>query len=758
MKNHHSIHRARVLRAVPLRIAGVGLVAASMTSAALAQASTDPTHAHRSTSSAPVHAQGRTGSVRFDAVGSSLILTQPALSSSPGYRLVVHTNPFEVTTVRGGHRVLATTGASATDAAVRFVVGGKAYSATRVTSARWHGAQLTLQLATTDPGATVAYTIRPDIDRYRVHWQVNGEPRVVSAVGGDYSLRSAGAWYGQGIVQTDKGGPYEDQPWPLSSGDVSDTVMSPFSYFVVNPFWFTKSATGIWVDTMDVMNVQINAGGSERASLMVTNSTSSNDSDAGGPPAIGQSRRFNATVFVESTPRAVYEDYIGIAGKPQKSDTKPYQYRTPMWNDWGDLQLGVTQPSFLHYARSLHDARLPGHTVELDDGWAAGYADHAFNQPNKFPNPKAMIAKIHAMGYDFALWDTFYDNRDGDRASVLWPSLDRRGYLLKAVNNPIPFGTKTSCATTWFGGGSPSDHAGLVDLGNPAARAWLKKQVDTLAKRYGIDGWKFDTQIYDPKCQRYHGKSKKDYLRIGLNLIDQYNLTGQGAITSAWTGTQRYGFATDAIDKASTWDGLRAAAHQALSISTIGYPFTEMDMIGGSDGSNPPKSPTKAVLVRWAQAEALTPLMMGSVNPTRYDKQTVDLYRSAIQLHERLWPYLMRQVHRAVASGEPIMKPIFFNYPNDQQSYSISSEWLFGDSLLAAPVLANSSTRRIHVPTGKWYDVQNKCVVRGRTNLRNYPVTLADVPMFVKLGTPATEMLLKALVSGEQVDSGTPHC
>jgi alpha-glucosidase (family GH31 glycosyl hydrolase) len=728
---------------LPLRVGAVGLVAVSMTVASAAQAGSAGASPHGT-------------AARFTAAGGSLILTQPASPGAPGYRIVVKSRPFQVRTVRAGHTVLATTGTSRSAAPVRFVAGGTAYSAKNVTSARWHHGRLSLRLSTTDPGAEVTYSITPQPDRYRVHWQVNKESRVVSAVGGDYSLKSAGAWYGQGVVQTDKGGPYEDQPWPLSSGDVNDTVMGPFSYFVVNPFWFTKSATGIWVDTLNVMNVQINVGGSGRASLLVTNSTSSNDSDRGGPTAIGQSRRYDATVFVESTPRAVYEDYIGIAGKPQKSDTKPYQYRTPMWNDWGDLKLGVTQKSFLHYAQTLHDARLPGHTVELDDGWSAGYSDHAFNRHEAFPNPKAMIAKVHAMGYDFGLWDTFYDNRNGDRASVLWPSLDKRGYLLKAVSNPIPFGTKTSCQTTWFGGGSPSDHPGLVDLGDPAARAWLKKQIDTLAKRYGIDGWKFDTQIYDPKCQRYDDKTKRDYLRIGLNFIDQYNLTGQGMITTAWTGTQRYGFATDAIDKTANWDGLRAAAHQALAISTIGYPFTEMDMIGGSDG--PSSFPTKPVLVRWAQAEALTPLMMGSVNPTRYDKQTVDLYRAAIHLHERLWPYLMRQVHRAVASGEPIMKPIFFDYPNDQRSYTVGDEWLFGDSLLASPVLADVRSKTVHVPSGRWYDVVHKCVVGGQTDLQHYKVSLADVPLFVKLGTKETGMLLDALAHGRRVGSNTPLC
>ena len=83
--------------------------------------------------------------------------------------------------------------------------------------------------------------------------------------------------------------------------------------------------------------------------------------------------------------------------------------------------------------------------------------------------------------------------------------------------------------------------------------------------------------------------------------------------------------------------------------------------------------------------------MLGSVNPTRYDTQTIDLYRDAIQLHEKLFPYEMEQVHRAVQSGEPIMKPIFFDYPNDQKSYTIDDEWLYGDSLLAAPVLTDTS-------------------------------------------------------------------
>jgi alpha-glucosidase (family GH31 glycosyl hydrolase) len=118
----------------------------------------------------------------------------------------------------------------------------------------------------------------------------------------------------------------------------------------------------------------------------------------------------------------------------------------------------------------------------------------------------------------------------------------------------------------------------------------------------------------------------------------------------------------------------------------------------------------------------------------------------------------MEQVHRAVKSGEPIMKPIFFNYPKDHESYTIDDEWLYGDSLLAAPVLTDTTTRNIHVPAGNWYDVQNSCIVHGTTDMANVPVTLADVPMFVKVGTSDTGMLLKALAHNRHAAAHAPMC
>lgn len=95
------------------------------------------------------------------------------------------------------------------------------------------------------------------------------------------------------------------------------------------------------------------------------------------------------------------------------------------------------------------------------------------------------------------------------------------------------------------------------------------------------------------------------------------------------------------------------------SRSLVGYPFTETDMIGGSLS----ETPRKDVLIRWAGAAALSPM-------------TIGLYRAAIDRHEWLAPYTWSQVQSAGRTGEPITKPLFFDFPGDQAAYPISGQWL----------------------------------------------------------------------------------
>ncbi|MRT44846.1 glycosyl hydrolase family 31, partial [Xylella fastidiosa subsp. multiplex] len=78
-----------------------------------------------------------------------------------------------------------------------------------------------------------------------------------------------------------------------------------------------------------------------------------------------------------------------------------------------------------------------------------------------------------------------------------------------------------------------------------------------------------------------------------------------------------------------------------------------------------------------------------------YDQQTFDLYREAIARHERLAPYIWDQVQHSLQTGDPIVRPLFFDFPQDKAGYTVGDEWMRGPAVLSAPNLTSADTRDI---------------------------------------------------------------
>lgn len=373
----------KLTRMRTLWLATVPLLAVGAVTAAPMGAASAPTLA----SPSPAMVAPASPQAQFRHQGSTLTLAVPAAADSPGYTVVVRTSPFQITTKRSGGTVLQTTaGVAGSSGPADFQTASGWATATSVQSSSWHDGVLDLTLATTATGDTVAYRITPQADRYRMTWSVLGTA-AATQVASHYLIASAGHWYGQGEAQTPGGGPYTQQPWPLDSGTVRDSTMGPAEYLMTDPFWFTQRGTGLWVNTNDVMDVAMNAIQPGVFGYALT----------GG-------KAMDSTVFVERTPRQVYQDYIGITGTPAKSDATPAQYAKPLFNSWAQFYTDVTQASTLSWATGLHKAGVPLQAIQVDDGWATHYGDTTFN--SKFPDPKALSDQIHAMGYDFGLWET----------------------------------------------------------------------------------------------------------------------------------------------------------------------------------------------------------------------------------------------------------------------------------------------------------------------------------------------------------------
>ncbi|MGP4005116.1 TIM-barrel domain-containing protein [Streptomyces sp. 4N124] len=692
------------MRAHPRRLGVLLTAALTLTLAQPAQATTGPEPAPPG----PAVTEG----------ADTVTVSVPATRTSPGYSVEVTTaGTLTLTTERAGETVLATAGGDT--GALRFRSGDEWQHATQVTDWSWRDGVLTLTADTTLAGATVEARLTPEADRYQLSWDV--ESGHAEQLGLAYDLASAGHWYGHGEAATSQGGPGVNQPWPLDSGEVEHATFGPASYNMIDPFWYTADSTGLRVDTGDVMDVSINSG-----------------DDGLGRFTVESADTYEATVFVESTPLDVYRDYIGIVGKPAKSDATYEQYAKPLWNSWAQFYTKIDQGKLLDYATDLHENGLDGHTIQLDDKWESNYGNLTFD-PATFPDPKGLSDKIHDMGFDFGLWVTLWINLDSENYDV---AVDK-GYLLKDAED-----TTKPCEVTWWNG-----TAGIIDLANPEAKAWYVDKLKGLMSDYRIDGLKFDTRFFDEKCAPRDGHRPTDYQKLGAQLADEFDLQGAG-IRVHWDSTaHEAGFVTRQVDKGTGWDSLAASASQNLAISTIGYPFVESDMIGGSGGQ---AAPTKNVLVRWAQSASLMPLMYSSTSPVDtndvttgqkvdYDQQTVDLYRDAVETHEKLAPYIWDQVQQTLKTGDPIMRPLFFDFPRDKAAYTVADEWMLGPAVLAAPQLSAGGHRTVHLPSGTWYDVNHGTVIRGPKTLTGYPTPLGVTPAFVNLKAKGAAKAVRAL-------------
>jgi alpha-glucosidase len=206
---------------------------------------------------------------------------------------------------------------------------------------------------------------------------------------------------------------------------------------------------------------------------------------------------------------------------------------------------------------------------------------------------------------------------------------------------------------------------------------------------------------------------------------------------SAASGTQRYA-QTWTGDNHTSWNTLRWNIPMGLGLSLSGFYNIGHD-VGGFVGPRPDPE----LFLRWVQNGIFHPRFTihswnddGSVNEAWMHPEITPLVRDALKLRYRLLPYLYTQLYRAVMEGEPMLRPLLLDYPDDPACRDAEFDFLLGPDLLVASVVEEGAIHRdVTLPDcaeGWWEFGTDRWHPGGQ--VLTVPVTLSSIPLFVRGG------------------------
>jgi alpha-glucosidase len=171
-----------------------------------------------------------------------------------------------------------------------------------------------------------------------------------------------------------------------------------------------------------------------------------------------------------------------------------------------------------------------------------------------------------------------------------------------------------------------------------------------------------------------------------------------------------------------------------MSQSVMGYAYTCPDMIGGGEYRSFLNSSTidEELVVRSAQVHALMPMMQFSVAPWRVlSKENEAICLNMAKLHDKMGPVILELAKKASLTGEPIVKPMAYAFPEGGFE-TVKDQFILGDEILVAPVVEKGArTRTVVFPEGKWKGDDGSIIKGGKTI--EIQVPLGRLPYFSKL-------------------------
>lgn len=451
-------------------------------------------------------------------------------------------------------------------------------------------------------------------------------------------------------------------------------------------------------------------------------------------------------------------DFVVIAGNPKEvsealADLTGHAPVMPHWATgfWQSRLRYETQEDLLEVARRYKKENIPLSVIISDYFHWTEQGDYKFD-PEYWQDVKAMTDELHEMGTKLvvSMWPTINENSEN--------------YWYMHDNNMLIRTTKGSDKVFSFYGPQAE-----IDVTNPATREYVFSKLKQNYLDNGVDCLWFDEA--EPEIHPEHFDNLLFYIGRGdeYGLIypyyyvkmayDGFQKMGKVPVIltrAAYLGSQKYGALVWSGDIYSDFESLSEQVKAGLNMSMCGIPWWNTD-IGGFWGGDTQTDEFRELIVRWFQYGVFCPVMRVHGNRNRHGEKKRDvkeptgdpneiwsfgernfeILKNLVLLRERLRPYIEKQMQTASEKGYPVMRPMFFDYPEDEICYTLGEQYMFGDDILFAPVVNRGQTQKeVYLPEGEWVLTKS-----GETYGKGWHTVSAEIDEFVAFVKKGADVL-----------------
>jgi alpha-D-xyloside xylohydrolase len=392
-------------------------------------------------------------------------------------------------------------------------------------------------------------------------------------------------------------------------------------------------------------------------------------------------------VFLGS-PKTILDEYTKLTGKSPMP---------PLWSFglWMSRCTYNAEKQVRDIAAQLRANKIPCDVLHLDTGWfeTDWQCDYEFST-TRFTDPKKMLADLKGDGFRISCWQLPYFVPK----NKLFPELLEKNLVVRDAKGNLPY------------------EDAVLDFSNPKAVEWYQGKLANLLN-LGVGAIKVDFGEAAPDNGIWANGRTGFYehnlypLRYNKAVADiTKQTTGENIIwaRSAWAGSQRYPIHWGG-DAESTDQGMAAELRGGLSFGLSGFSFWSHD-VGGFTATSV-GGMNKDLFARWLAFGMLSSHSrchgIAPKEPWLYGTNFMDKFREIDGMKYQLMPYVYAQAKDSSEHGLPMVRALFLEFPDDPGSWLVDDEYLYGSSMLVAPLLhENETSRAVYLPPGTWIDYQ----------------------------------------------------